>query len=311
MDRHTYNVYGLSVESALPLPPLPPAIDSGSVDVTIRVGDIGDRTAAPTDEDGPVVRDSTIRLEVPGTATFEARGGREIVVEPAPDAEVATIRLYLLGSLMGAVLHQRVLLPIHASAVRLGDSAVAFAADSGGGKSTLAALLHRRGYPLMCDDVVALELMGEGIALHPGVPRLRLTAEALIALGLEASPISPGLPVARAEIPIDPREATWPRTTLTRLYLLDYRDDNEVRIDPLDEWQAFLELRRSIYRSALIRSLVREPEFLRWAKAIVRTVDIFRLGRPRDLSRLEVVLEPLEAHLATPPETDRHELEPA
>lgn len=299
MDRLMYSVHGLRLESALPMPQLVPIDDSGPADVTITIGTV-DRPEAPTDSDGFVVRDSRIVLDVPGTATFEARDGREIVVAPAPQADVETVRLFLLGSLMGAILHQRGLLPVHASAIRLGDSAVAFCADSGGGKSTLGALLQRRGYAMVCDDVGALELCAEGVFLHPGVPRVRLSTEALTALGEVAAALDgPSRSAAKHEVPLEHLGgAAAAGARLQRLYVLSYDEGTAVRIEPLDKWSAFLELRGSIYRPALIRSLSLESEFLHKAETIVSEVDVFRLGRPRDLARLKDVLAPLEAHLA-------------
>ncbi len=298
MTWRSYSVYGLRVESTLPLPPLEPTSDGGQADVTITQGPVDPPVSVAADEDGFVVRDSTVLLDLPGTATFAARNGREIVVAPAPGSDAAAIRPFLLGSLMGAILHQRGLLPLHASAVRLGESAIAFCAASGGGKSTLAALLHNHGYPMICDDVGALEAAPDGAFLHPGVPRFRLTTEALAALEGEPShEDGPARSAFKREIPVDPSHPRSTRTKLKTLYVLDYAHD-DVRIEPLDDWQAFLELRRHVYRPALIRSLVKEPDFLRWAGIIQSQVAVFRLRRPRDLTRLGEVLDPLTAHLA-------------
>jgi hypothetical protein len=59
---------------------------------------------------------------------------------------------------------------IHASAVEVGGRALAFAAPSGAGKTTLAAELVAGGATFLCDDVLAVELRdGEALA-HPGPP---------------------------------------------------------------------------------------------------------------------------------------------
>jgi hypothetical protein len=82
---------------------------------------------------------------------------------------------------MGALLHQRGLLPLHANAVEIGGKAVAFSGRSGAGKSTLAAWFADRGHAILCDDVCAIAAPARGgpPVVFPGVPRLRLWEDAL------------------------------------------------------------------------------------------------------------------------------------
>ena len=47
--------------------------------------------------------------------------------------------------------------PLHATAVVVDGEAVAFLGDCGYGKSTLGAAFLARGFPLLTDDVLALE----------------------------------------------------------------------------------------------------------------------------------------------------------
>jgi hypothetical protein len=82
----------------------------------------------------------------------------------------------LVAQVLPLVAGLRGLHVIHASAVALGDGAVAFAGASGAGKSTLAAELARAGHPMIAEDVLALRLeqgtpiAEPGISL-PGLPR--------------------------------------------------------------------------------------------------------------------------------------------
>jgi ABC-2 type transport system ATP-binding protein len=59
---------------------------------------------------------------------------------------------------------------IHASAIESRGAVFAFAAPSGGGKTTLAAELVRRGATFFCDDVLALAHDGDNVVAHPGPP---------------------------------------------------------------------------------------------------------------------------------------------
>ena len=72
---------------------------------------------------------------------------------------------------MGAALHQRGILPLHANAVEIDHRAVAFMGASGAGKSTLAAWFHDQGYPILADDVCVIRA-DDGAARSP-IPACR------------------------------------------------------------------------------------------------------------------------------------------
>jgi hypothetical protein len=49
-----------------------------------------------------------------------------------------------------------------------------FLGDRGYGKSTLGAALLARGFPILTDDVVVVDVGGGQWTVHPGVPRIKL-----------------------------------------------------------------------------------------------------------------------------------------
>ena len=75
------------------------------------------------------------------------------------------IRLYILGTCMGAILMQRKILPLHGSAIEIDGKAYAIVGDSGAGKSTLASAFLKQGYQLVSDDVIAVSLSQENLFL--------------------------------------------------------------------------------------------------------------------------------------------------
>lgn len=83
-------------------------------------------------------------------------------------------RVYLMGTVFGAVAWLNGFLPIHASAVVKNGRAIAFTADSGGGKSTLAAGLSKLGYPHICDDTLILDPMADQVVAFPDRKPLKL-----------------------------------------------------------------------------------------------------------------------------------------
>jgi hypothetical protein len=83
-------------------------------------------------------------------------------------------------------------LVFHASAVEVAGGAVAFAAESGRGKSTLAASFAVNGFRFLTDDGLLVETGAQGFDVLPSHPSLRLWADS------EAALIAPGHMMAPA-----------------------------------------------------------------------------------------------------------------
>ena len=186
MTPHAYALYGFTLRSELSLPAAAAAENSGSASVGVRFGAVPPRPGEHlwTEGEGRV-----LVFEVPGLARFRVSEGREIVIDAEDGASERNLRVFLLGSAMGALLHQRGLLPLHANAVEVDGAAVAFSGHSGAGKSTLAAWFADRGHRILCDDVCAIApgAKGEPPIVLPGVPRLRLWEDAVAASGRSTS----------------------------------------------------------------------------------------------------------------------------
>jgi len=82
--------------------------------------------------------------------------------------------IHFLGIAFSLWLELRGIPALHASAVIIEDSAVAFLATNKGGKSSLAAILMQAGYPLLTDDILPLEQYGEMFLGRPGYPQMRM-----------------------------------------------------------------------------------------------------------------------------------------
>ncbi len=110
-------------------------------------------SAAPSYE----ASESEFLLRLPGIATYYAREGMEIIVDPEAGAPDLDVRSYLMGSLFAIICHQRGLLPLHASAIETLQGAAAFLGASGAGKSSMVAFLARRGHRIVADDICVVD----------------------------------------------------------------------------------------------------------------------------------------------------------
>jgi hypothetical protein len=168
----TYRLFGFQIRSDIELPELPTHSPSREPDVEIALAPV------------PAARDGEVGFKIDGVAAYWVGQGTHVIVQPEPGAAERNVRLYLLGSAMGALLHQRGILPLHANAIELGDQAVAIMGASGAGKSTLAAAFHDRGFRVIADDICAVAFGSDERAyVSRGIPRLRLWADALTASG--------------------------------------------------------------------------------------------------------------------------------
>jgi hypothetical protein len=92
-----------------------------------------------------------------------------------PDTtSVENAATYLVGPVLGLLLRLRGVVCLHASAVAIGDRAVAFVGSEGAGKSTTAAALAQRGHAVISDDVAALVEQEGRFSVLPAYPHLSL-----------------------------------------------------------------------------------------------------------------------------------------
>lgn len=195
MNKFNYQAFGLRIESELALPEAlasfwQEAQQDQEPEVTIVYGDL--RQAW---EESEIYKtyyafsDGQFMMHIPDLAWFSVREGKQIVVSPYGDADEHKIRLYLLGTCMGAILLQRRIVPLHGSAIVIHGKAYAIVGESGAGKSTLAAALLQEGYKLLTDDVIALTWYGSDQqvpAVIPAYPQQKLWEQSLDHLGMDS-----------------------------------------------------------------------------------------------------------------------------
>ncbi len=298
-----YTAYGLHIQSALALPEFI-VDDQTEPDVYIQYGSLG--WAIPT-EAGFITylraAPQEVCLSWGSTANLLIRNGRDITIDALPGVDERVLRLFILGSGLGVLLHQRQQLVLHASAVVIDDQVVAFAGESGWGKSTTAAALHARGHRMMTDDLVVVEMRDDRPVVIPGYPQLKLWPEAVEALGADPA----ALPQLR--INIEKRaQATRDRFSAASLplgavYILAKGDG--LRIEALPPQMRLMALVRNLYVSGFGTQFAQatqdDTSFLQCAD-VAKRVPVRLLRRQYDLASI--------ARLADLIEDDFRQLQP-
>jgi hypothetical protein len=283
-----YGVFGLRLQSEIALPELFAAPDAGEADVVIRFGRVeGEHALTP----------EAIRLVIPKVASYLITGGREIVIDPVPGCSERNIRLFLLGSALGGILHQRGLLPLHANAIEIDGRAVAFMGHSGAGKSTMAAWFLDRGSRVLADDVcvVTMDESGRPFA-HRGIPRLRLWREAIEVSGRAVEDYELSFDdMDKYNVPT-PRPDDAGPLPLDHVYLLRKAEGGASGIRRLEGVEAVDALVANTYRGGYVGRIGATRQHLTACLELVRKVPVFAATRIWGFAGFDEQAAALEAH---------------
>lgn len=278
---YRYAAYGLHFKTEIPCPELPLAGSGEAPCVSVRFGCL----ARPPELDGEATyrtRPGELLLRLDGVATFRVTEGREIVIDPDAGADESAVRLFLLGSCLGALLQQRGLLTLHASAILTESGAVLFAGPPGIGKSTLAHHFWTRGFPSVTDDLCALDTHDDGrISVLPGYPQSKLWSDALSHFGIQESSlrrVRGG--TSKFAVRLD-RQFTDRPVELAAVVLLESAAQSSASCEILPGLEGFQSLVESTYRREFLVGLGLLEQHFELVATVARAVPVARGIRPQ------------------------------
>jgi hypothetical protein len=291
-EARDYRVYGLAVRSDIELSGWPAAAVPSAEAPAVRIRRVTVSAPEPPAEAYTAagrVEAGRVTFAIRGVARYDVERGSEVRVDPDPDARPEDVLLYLTGSVMGAILHQRGIFALHAAAVEVRGVAVAIAGPSGMGKSTLAATLVWRGGRLITDDIAVVEpLSADEVGVWPGAARVKLDATGLEALQQPGAGLGPaGGNRDKYHLPVGAEWGAEARPVpLKRLYIVEY-GVGDARIETLSGMEAVRAVVDETYFLNLVPQLGVEARNFRSAAGVARAVRICRLVRPRGVEHLE------------------------
>lgn len=276
-----YRLCGWRVRSEIDLPELL-SWDGGDcpVDVEIRVESIPAATSDPVFvlPHSRLWANNDFELHMEKVGRFRVERGCRVLVEPAAARLENELKAFLLGSVLGVLCHQRGLLPLHASAVRIRESAVVIAGNSGAGKSTLAAALGLRGHGLLTDDVAAIDPIGPLVL--PAYPQRKLTPDVLDALALPHDGLVTHRPgQVKYRVPLSDGFTSEPLVPAA-IYILNRSAlgpfGDPVRLSPVEAMAA---LNQMIYRRGVGSRIQSKAALFQSIGRLAQTAPVYRVNR--------------------------------
>jgi hypothetical protein len=232
-----------------------------------------------------------------------APDGRRILYRRLKHASRESFSVYLLGQVLSFSMLAFGREPLHGTGVEIDGQAVTFLGDCGYGKSTLGAAMLARGYPVLTDDVVALEETRGDWHVHPGLPRIKLfpsIARQLLGSAVPGVRMNPE--TSKLVLRLKSEQSVRRPTRLKQIYVLsdpaqETAHHEKPVVDRLSDREAFLEIIRAAFNLTVL-DRERFANQFEFAKRLVAGVSVKRLSYPRRLSVLPAVCDAVLADLA-------------
>lgn len=297
---HNYWGFGLHIASEIEFPELLP-FDFKKADITISIG----KTPEALEGEGVVkkplssISKDEYLLHYKNICKYYAGHGSKIIAEPAPGVDEHSIRLFLLGSVMAAILYQRGDIPLHASAIVKKGKIILFAGNSGAGKSTLLARLSTKGYDIFTDDVCVLQhntTEGKEVFGTASYPMLKLWDDAISQLDDKAFTrdfkVRPQLP-KYGQFFYD--TFNLKALPVERIYVLSPENNSgEINVKQLSSMQAFKKLEKQAYKYQLITNTLLRTLHFSLLSQLANSIPVFEVTRPVNGTSAEALCDTLE-----------------
>ena len=297
-----YTLFGLTLRSDVPLPC--PEVPAPEVNADVELLESTENQLAALRDGAPASVDDdgfwNCMLYQNGAASvcwrdhfdFVVSGdGRHVLWRRLVDVPDEVVFTYLLGQVLSFCLLARGVEPLHATCVLVNGAAIAFLGDSGEGKSTLAATLLTRGYPLLTDDVLVVRFDGDRAMAYPSLPRIKLT-------GAAADATFPGrrsVPMNRFTdkriFPLDGAEYVSRPAPLRALYVLSEKTEGAgASIRRLRGRAQFLALIQHTFNDSILHTSRLKQQFA-FARQLLRLVNVNTFSYPRRLDLLPAIAD--------------------
>lgn len=288
-QKYLYRAFGLVFISDFVIPELMAVVDQ-KADVTIALAPLSSGLHDGDDKEYHYfARHNYFYLQIKNVAKYLVRDGRHITIDPLPGAANEQVRIFLLGTSLGVLLHQRDILPLHGSAVATMKGCALFLGESGVGKSTIAAALSYHGLRIVTDDICAISFKNsKNIEVHSSYPQLKLCQDSTKYLQIP--------PETLTQVPLDfekfsvqtCRNFFQTSLRLSHIFILDSHNNPDINIEPITGVQKFIEITNNIYRGSLVEKLhLTEQQFSNCAKLCNNISNVFKVLRPKNIFLLD------------------------
>lgn len=266
-------------------------------DVKIEITDIKKEVEAPLYSDNFFNLNQTeFSMNVESVGSYYASNGDFISLVFNPEATSANVELYLNGSIFGAILHQRKIMPLHGSCFVYNNKGIMLCGESGAGKSSLTASFVLSGNEFLTDDVTPILTINNQAFIWTISDRIKLWKDSLNQLNQKQEGLHQIDPeTEKYYYPLSShKESTH---MLHHIFLIGIHEQSTIDFQEVEGAEKVIALRREIYRLEYMQGMPEnEASYFENLVQISKNIKITRLMRPKEIP-IEQTRQQIENHL--------------
>ena len=285
--RATHRAFGVTWAIPFDFPPYARIDDAVGTDADVV---IVEEPVPPAAADaiwaGPLraVTGSAITYGMPDEGRMRITDGNRIGFERLDGCTDEALRLLLMGPGAALILHQRGRLPLHGSGIVIdtpdGPAAILLVGHSGAGKSTTLGAFMDLGYPVLCDDLAAVDLDEDGRAVvYPGTQVMKVWSDSAQSLGWQTD----GLPRVRPELEkfiVPLREQGSDAVPLVAIYQIVLHNEPDVVLTEKSSAAKFNALLDHTWQKMTVKRMGLHRQHFEHIVAVANQVRVVQVKRP-------------------------------
>jgi len=295
-----YTAFGFNIASELEFPELFISKKHIDVDVHIKMG-----IAPKFLEDGVTtnpelwVTPDRYLIHFKEVAWYYAENGNLIIIDPFENADAKSLRLLLLCNAMAAIIHQRKLIPLHASGIISKNGVVLIVGHSGTGKSTTIKALTKRGHKIFTDDVCVLKSQYEKIFAIPSYPMMKLWENSfdLLQLGNTNEDHKLKFDINKYGVFFHDEFISEWKPVIKIFNIVKSDEKDEVQIEKQKGIDAFIIIGENTYRNQYVEPMKLNSLHFEMVSSLLKQSDVYKITRPSSTDSISDVIKIIEKEL--------------
>jgi len=294
-----YWAYGLEIQSELEFPEMYPYAVK-KPDLEIKFGKVPAVLTGPEviAKEKFFISPTEYLIHLP-ICSYYVKEGASITIELRENADLPSVRLFLLTNAMAAVLHQRNKVALHAGAIQTEKGLVVICGESGAGKSTTISALQQKGYKIFVDDVLVLEKENESVLGVAAYPTLKLWDDTIEKLAIGVMPEEQKLreSVNKYRVSFQEDFTTKPIPVYKLFYLRKEEMNASIEVIKKDGLEAFKILYSQLYRTSMINNNQIQAILFERLNQLINQTGLFEVVRPTNGNSIAEIVKIIEKEI--------------